>query len=394
MAVNEAIPVWKGEQRVAVSLSGGSSPLPPANVRSFGAVGDGVTDDTEAIQSAIDQMEAGEYSGLWIPAGFYRVTDTLTVELIRAFHIEGAGATSVFDAGDSSINRGVVIIADGVTGPVLNIDACAGFKVSGIAILGHPDKQLSGAAPIGIRLQNRAGFGAGLGIFERVTIQWCETGFDAGGIDGGDGGVHNNSNASDLTFLRCTSGNCVTGFVATDDQQVNYAFESFSCHDTEEVFRLVGGNLFVSMLATFDVEKVVVVQDAGANEGHVTLINAKIDGPAHRTRLYVAEADAIARATFIDVHCVSGQLAVVGDSRIHLMHGHRVKVIGGAQLCNANGALFSIDANSTGGGAIVVSQCEIPNNSGQVVGTVTNGVYRIRDCFDEAGDFITDYEDP
>lgn len=50
------------------------------NVRDVGARGDGVTDDTDAIQAAIDQVcgEGGERTGLvYLPAGTYRLTGTL-----------------------------------------------------------------------------------------------------------------------------------------------------------------------------------------------------------------------------------------------------------------------------------------------------------------------------
>jgi hypothetical protein len=55
------------------------TPLPPAgtwvNVRSLGAKGDGVTDDTEAFRKAI----AG-HRAVYIPSGFYVISDTLTLK--------------------------------------------------------------------------------------------------------------------------------------------------------------------------------------------------------------------------------------------------------------------------------------------------------------------------
>ena len=60
------------------------------SVKDFGAVGDGITDDTQAIQDAI---ESGELS-IYIPAGTYKITAPLNVPTQQgstAIHIHGAG---------------------------------------------------------------------------------------------------------------------------------------------------------------------------------------------------------------------------------------------------------------------------------------------------------------
>jgi pectate lyase-like protein len=53
------------------------------NVKSYGAKGDGVTDDTNAIQATIDALGAGaEFGGggvVYIPRGIYRITRSLVV---------------------------------------------------------------------------------------------------------------------------------------------------------------------------------------------------------------------------------------------------------------------------------------------------------------------------
>lgn len=65
-------------------------PQPPvtANVRDFGAAGDGEQDDTAAFQAAIDRMEEG---ALWIPPGRYKLTGQLRLARSRVV-LRGAGA--------------------------------------------------------------------------------------------------------------------------------------------------------------------------------------------------------------------------------------------------------------------------------------------------------------
>jgi Pectate lyase superfamily protein len=46
-------------------------------VRDYGAVGDGITDDTDAIQDAIDDLK--NHDALYFPAGKYKITDTLLI---------------------------------------------------------------------------------------------------------------------------------------------------------------------------------------------------------------------------------------------------------------------------------------------------------------------------
>lgn len=60
------------------------------NVKDYGAVGDGMHDDTAAIQAAIDTAEASGGGIVFIPAGTYIVSSTLVVDRSRV-HIVGAG---------------------------------------------------------------------------------------------------------------------------------------------------------------------------------------------------------------------------------------------------------------------------------------------------------------
>lgn len=68
------------------------------NVKDFGALGDGVTDDTAAIQATIDAALAGG-GGVFIPAGTFVVTSPLDLcDITTGLYIRGAnyGATKIY----------------------------------------------------------------------------------------------------------------------------------------------------------------------------------------------------------------------------------------------------------------------------------------------------------
>ena len=62
----------------------------PVNVKDFGAVGDGVTDDTAAIQAAIKAAISSQLQ-VFIPGGTYIVSDTLQVNNSFSLTIQGCG---------------------------------------------------------------------------------------------------------------------------------------------------------------------------------------------------------------------------------------------------------------------------------------------------------------
>lgn len=63
-----------------------------ANVQNFGAQGDGVADDTSAVQKAIDSLKDGGV--LWFPHGTYRTTKTLTVN-VNGVTLSGPNGTVI-----------------------------------------------------------------------------------------------------------------------------------------------------------------------------------------------------------------------------------------------------------------------------------------------------------
>lgn len=86
------------------------------SVMDFGALGDGVTDDTAAIQAAIDAVIASGGGTLSIPAGTYTITNSLNVSDANKINIQGAGKNL------TTINR------TNNTGPILVLQNASGVS--------------------------------------------------------------------------------------------------------------------------------------------------------------------------------------------------------------------------------------------------------------------------
>lgn len=90
-----------GETGGVVKRFATSDLVPFVNVKHYGAVGDGVTDDTAAIQAAV--TAGGENATIHYPAGTYKVASSIT--LTPQQHHEGAGAIIAVASGVSAFVR-------------------------------------------------------------------------------------------------------------------------------------------------------------------------------------------------------------------------------------------------------------------------------------------------
>jgi polygalacturonase len=100
-----------------------------ATVKDFGAVGDGVADDTEAINRALYQLYCREINpqirrSLFFPAGVYRVTETILIPSYAMLWGEGADSSVIYldvDGDDSTLNAYVARTADSLQQYGVNI---------------------------------------------------------------------------------------------------------------------------------------------------------------------------------------------------------------------------------------------------------------------------------
>lgn len=78
----------------SAGIPGGIPDVPvEANVRDFGAVGDGISDDTAAIRNAIASVTSG--GAVYFPEGAYLITSTLKLDRSVVLRGAGAGRTSL-----------------------------------------------------------------------------------------------------------------------------------------------------------------------------------------------------------------------------------------------------------------------------------------------------------
>lgn len=82
------------------------------NVQDFGAIGDGVRDDTAAIQAAVTAVPATG-GAVYLPQGTYRITSAITLAAPMVFSGAGRGATTINV--DSVAAHGILVTTGYVT---------------------------------------------------------------------------------------------------------------------------------------------------------------------------------------------------------------------------------------------------------------------------------------
>lgn len=126
----------------ATAITTGDAALTPhraeeafvANVRDFGAVGDGKADDTHAIQAAIDHALARRWQVVHMPSGTYRTTDTINLGYGETYTTLSLVGEPTFAYNTST---GVLIVPEASDRPALNIQGARGTLIQGISFRGR-----------------------------------------------------------------------------------------------------------------------------------------------------------------------------------------------------------------------------------------------------------------
>src|SRR5712692_2228609 len=158
------------------SLLGGSTTAPWIDVKTYGAKGDGVTDDTAAIQAALDGRPSTG-AVIYFPAGTYLTTASLNIKNPRIMLV-GAGTDITLIKAGANIATALIANASGIQGFTVYM---RDFTVDG-------NKATFATGNKGIDFTNCTA-----ATFERIYVQNCV----------GDGIYATGANATAPRFLFC-----------------------------------------------------------------------------------------------------------------------------------------------------------------------------------------------
>lgn len=130
-----ALAVFNSEELEAIATkdnSGVVSQLGWTNVTAYGAKGDGVTDDTVAIQAAID---ATPWGTIYFPRGIFIVSSTINIYGKRSVHMVGTGVDLANNIADPSAHRGTELRWNGNNStPVILLRGSRQCSIRGMVI--------------------------------------------------------------------------------------------------------------------------------------------------------------------------------------------------------------------------------------------------------------------
>lgn len=188
------------------------------SLKTFGAVGDGTTDDTVAIQSAIDSRQS-----LFIPSGKYLVTSTLVFPITNpmgGFRFEGEGRSSSDVL--LSTRQGPVssfIWGGNTSDPMFIMRSMVAARWANVSLVGQQNVNSPNKSAILVHVTHENGDpGSGSHIFDSVDFQRATVGIQFGSNI-------TDTNCDTTTFRSCQFHACDTGFLSVNNQALGFMFD-------------------------------------------------------------------------------------------------------------------------------------------------------------------------
>ena len=258
------------------------------DVRDFGAVGDGVADDTEAFKKAFAAIQRPAAAGeLFIPAGVYRITETLVLKNQQGLAIRGQGSTKFLPLPSARASRCTVLVWDGEPGGVLLETAGIGtclferFNLCGIApekrkqfLRRNPRKKPPQAGIL--YLGHSTGAGNMINRMHMLGFFYADAGIQMARSK-------KEMCASDIHLSSITFAHLGTGFKVTNNQGVDYLFNFLFATNCERVLHFeLGGTLLVNNAQATCCGCFLEINGGGRNAGNYLCQNVHVEGHAGR----------------------------------------------------------------------------------------------------------------
>ena len=136
-------------------------PAQTFNVKNYGAKGDGVTDDRNAIQAAVTAMKANGGGTLSFPFGEYRLSRPISITNTSRFIVNGNGATL------KPLDN---VSPNSADGDIIQIGNCSQYTVSNLSLDGNERRRGGGFPAVSMRIDGATDFRITDCVFHDSTL--------------------------------------------------------------------------------------------------------------------------------------------------------------------------------------------------------------------------------
>jgi hypothetical protein len=337
--------------KVSYSMIDGS----PANVVDFGAVGDGVANDTAAIQAAIDSLVATGGS-VYFPNGKYKVTSQINVRSIYPIHLFGHMGGQTYNT-TTQANLSGIIIGSNITGSIIKYSAPAGVtrneagggKVSGLSFYdatGSGDSPGSYTCTAVLELTD----------FNLSKVENCYFHWIKGSAIAGQFMVMTNITGNVIRYCGATSkpaiylNNATAGF--TPQSMVISGNKVEVCH-SDSYIKMVGAQCTDIKISNngFEAEPTTASSNQKFIEtsGSRHSITGNSFNRVNATQLDIKSGDTIVSAntfaggafTSTSIIMDAGRISIVGNMFVSTRKKYEIEVIGDTCLITGNNMFYS-----------------------------------------------------
>jgi hypothetical protein len=288
------------------------------NVKDFGALGDGLTDDTAAIQAAHDSVVAsGIPSTLLIPAGTYVCSSTLTFNL---GYVNVRGEHAVLDFSEAIESTDFVAV--NITGAGL--------------YFGTPWYQTQ-AAISGLRIQGPSkDFDNGTGLYfftTTATTSPAHVAIRDVVVEGFKHGVRLGSNSYLLNFYHTSLFDNTTGFYAPSNN-----IDGSVVSNTAENISYFGGSLFANHCSFFNENGSADFSFHGTSFDYSSGASTAIvitNGQLHLNGTHHEDTMQLLRVTGNTYVTATGSYFLgIGDRNVWIQNSGYISIYGGRLVCS------------------------------------------------------------